>query len=85
VNNPLQTQIGGTHYMTMKIQPIEFICANELGFIEGCVVKYICRWRNKDGIKDLRKIQHYVELLIRLHQADAATQAEAVTPDTMSC
>jgi len=58
-------QVGGNHYKDMKIQPIEFIQANDLGFCEGNAIKYICRFRNKNGIEDLRKARHYIDLLIQ--------------------
>jgi hypothetical protein len=64
----LDTQIAGAHYKSMKIQPVEFIHANSLGFLEGCIIKRICRWRNKDGIQDLEKIKHEVDLLIELEK-----------------
>lgn len=63
--NALAKQEGGSHYKNMKIQPIEFITANNLGFIEGCVVKYICRHAYKNGAEDIRKIIHYCELLLQ--------------------
>jgi len=63
-SNALDTQIGGNHYKDMKIQPVEFILANGLGFCEGNVIKYISRYKNKNGIEDLEKVKHYVELLI---------------------
>jgi len=59
-------QIGGTHYMKFSIQPIEFINKNKIPFIEGCIIKYAMRWREKGGIKDLDKIIHYAELLKEL-------------------
>ena len=55
-------QIGGNHYKAYTIQPIEFIVKNKLNFIQGNVVKYICRYENKNGIEDLDKIIHYCEL-----------------------
>jgi hypothetical protein len=64
--NPLQDQQGGDHYKIQKIQPVQYIHANGLGFIEGNIVKYITRHRLKNGIEDLRKIAHYVELLAEL-------------------
>lgn len=64
----LDVQISGSHYKTLKIQPIEFIHANNIPFIEGNVIKYICRWRSKNGIKDLEKVKHYVDLLIELEK-----------------
>ena len=62
----LNTQIAGNHYSNGGIQPIEYIHANKLGFIEGNVVKYITRHREKNGIEDLEKIKHYIDLLIEL-------------------
>jgi hypothetical protein len=64
----LDVQVGGGHYKDMKIQPVEFITANNLGFLEGCIVKRICRWKDKDGLKDLEKIKHEVDLLIELNK-----------------
>ena len=63
---PLNTQIGGAHYLGMPIQPVEFICRNDLGFIEGNVVKYICRHKKKGGAADIRKVIHYCRLLLEL-------------------
>ena len=60
----LNKQVGGNHYKDFPIQPIEFIVKNNLGFIEGNVIKYICRWRKKNGLEDLEKAKHYIELLI---------------------
>lgn len=62
--SPLDLQVGGNHYKDMKIQPIEFILANELGFCEGNVVKYICRYKQKGGIEDIKKVIHYAEILL---------------------
>ena len=64
----LTKQVGGSHYKDKGIQPIIYIHANELGFCEGNVVKYITRWRDKNGVADLRKAIHYLELLIELEQ-----------------
>jgi len=58
--------IGGDHYRQGGIQPIEYIHANNLSFCEGNVIKYISRWRYKDGLKDLEKAKHYIELLMEL-------------------
>ena len=64
--NPLDVQVGGGHYKDLKIQPIEYIHANNLGYCEANVVKYISRWKSKGGLQDLQKIKHYVDLLIKL-------------------
>jgi hypothetical protein len=62
----LDKQVSGGHYKDLKIQPIEFIHANNIPFAEGCAIKYLCRWRDKGGIKDLEKAKHFIELLIEL-------------------
>jgi len=64
----LSVQIGGDHYKDLVIQPIEYIHANKIPFIEGCVIKYISRWRNKNGIADLQKAKHFIDMLIELEQ-----------------
>jgi hypothetical protein len=58
------SQIGGHHYMDKAIQPIDYILSNGLNFCEGNVVKYITRWKDKNGIADLKKAIHYIEFLI---------------------
>jgi hypothetical protein len=62
----LNKQVSGDHYKDKGIQPIIYIHANNLGFCEGNVVKYVTRWRDKGGEADLRKAIHYLELLIQL-------------------
>jgi|TARA_R100000084_G_C4642399_1_gene144605 hypothetical protein len=62
---PQERQVGGSHYKSFNIQPYEFISKNELSFFQGCVVKYVCRYKNKNGIQDLEKIIHYCELEIK--------------------
>ena len=63
---PLATQVGGQHYKKLKIQPVEYVHANNLGYFEGSVIKYVSRWRDKGGIDDLKKAIHFIELLIEL-------------------
>ena len=60
----LKTQVGGVHYASMKIQPAEFILANNLGKYEGDAIEYISRWKNKNGTEDLRKAQQSLQILI---------------------
>ena len=55
---------GGDHYKDFKIQPIEFITANKLSFIQGNVIKYICRYNKKNGKEDIDKAIHYCEMII---------------------
>tara|TARA_R110002124_G_scaffold157903_2_gene324931 strand:+ start:4121 stop:4369 length:249 start_codon:yes stop_codon:yes gene_type:complete len=62
---PQDKQIGGSHYKDFYIQPYEFISKNDLSFFQGNVVKYVCRYLNKNGIQDIEKIIHYCELEIK--------------------
>ena len=66
--NALSTQVGGGHYLDFKIQPIEFIFRNHIPFIEGCCIKYLCRWREKGGVQDLEKVKHYIDLLLEMER-----------------
>lgn len=58
----LDRQEGGNHYKNFAIQPVEFVTKNNIPFIIGNVIKYVVRARNKNGIEDLRKAKHYLEL-----------------------
>ena len=61
-------QIGGDHYKSKPIQPWDYIAANNLGYFEGNVVKYVSRHRDKGGRADLLKAKHYLEKLIELEE-----------------
>jgi hypothetical protein len=61
---PNTKQEGGDHYMKHKIQPYTFITANDLSFFQGNVIKYVVRYKDKNGVEDLKKIIHYCELEI---------------------
>ena len=62
----LEKQVSGSHYKDFPIQPVEFIHRNNIPYIEGNVIKYVSRWRDKGGLADLEKAKHYIELLIEL-------------------
>lgn len=57
-------QEGGNHYKDKAIQPWDYIISNNLGYLEGNVVKYVSRWKDKNGVEDLKKAQHYLQKLI---------------------
>ncbi len=57
-------QIAGNHYKTKAIQPWDYIVGNNLGYLEGNIVKYVSRWKDKGGVDDLKKAQHYLTKLI---------------------
>jgi len=59
-------QVGGSHYAVKAIQPWDFIIANNLGYLEGNIVKYVSRWKDKGGVEDLKKAQHYLQKLIEV-------------------
>lgn len=67
-SSALDVQVAGSHYKGKAIQPVEYISANGLNFLEGCIVKRITRWRQKDGVRDLEKIKHEVDLLIEMEK-----------------
>lgn len=74
MSNVLDTQVGGDHYKNMPIQPLEYIVANDLQFCEGNVIKYVSRWRYKNGVEDLRKARHYLDMLIQENMQETALQ-----------
>ena len=58
--------IDPKHYNQLAIQPRDYITKNNLGYNEGNIVKYISRWRFKEGLVDLKKAQNYINYLIKL-------------------
>jgi hypothetical protein len=56
-----------THYQG-KVEPIDLIDAHNLGFYEANIVKYITRWKKKNGLEDLKKAKWYLDRLIALNQ-----------------
>lgn len=60
----LKIQVGGDHYRDLPIQPIEYIVENNIPYREANVIKYVTRWRSKNGLEDLRKARHYLDMLI---------------------
>ena len=60
---------GPNHYKSCTIEPIEFVLANKLSFLEGNIIKYICRYKNKGGIEDLEKAQHYLQFLLEVEKS----------------
>lgn len=71
MSKALDTQVGGNHYKNLAIQPVEYIFKNNLGYFEGCVIKYVTRWKDKGGVQDLLKAKHFLELLIELQEQHA--------------
>ena len=72
-------QIGGRHYIEKAIQPWDFIVQNNMGYLEGCIVKYVSRYKEKNGIEDLIKASHYLEKLIEVTLNDTERISETPT------
>jgi len=68
-------QVGGGHYTKMKIQPFQYSMANGLDPMQHTVIKYVTRFRDKNGVEDLKKAIHTLELLIE-HEEQAKSAAE---------
>lgn len=64
----LEKQVGGSHYKQFPIQPVEFINVNNLSYMQGNVIKYVVRYPFKNGIADLEKAKHYIEMLIEFER-----------------
>lgn len=64
----LDHQEGGSHYKDKPIQPVKYCMANGIGFMEGSVIKYVTRWRDKGGVQDLKKARHFLDLLIEYEE-----------------
>jgi Zn finger protein HypA/HybF involved in hydrogenase expression len=77
-------QVGGTHYSDLAIEPIQFIEANGLNYCEGNAVKYISRWRNKNGIEDLRKAAWYIGRLIQVEETALEAAQELISTEALA-
>ena len=64
----LREQVGGDHYSKLAIQPVTYINANGLSYLQGNVIKYVTRYKDKNGLQDLEKAKHYIEMLIELEE-----------------
>lgn len=62
----LDVQVGGGHYKDLAIQPVEYSMKNNLNYCQANIVKYATRYKDKNGVEDLKKIKHYVDLIIEL-------------------
>ena len=65
-----ERQVAGSHYKS-SIQTWDYIIANNIGYLEGNIIKYVSRWKDKNGMDDLLKAKHYIELLIELERKHA--------------
>lgn len=71
-----ERQEGGQHYKKYAIQPVEFIYENDIPFLEGNVIKYVVRHKDKNGLQDLLKAKHYIDLIIQMEYENPGTTQE---------
>ena len=62
------TQIGGNHYTKLAIQPMRYSMENGLDALQHAVIKYVTRFRDKNGIEDLEKAKHCIDMLIEFER-----------------
>jgi hypothetical protein len=83
MSSALETQVGGSHYKDMPIQPMEYSMANGLDACQHTIVKYVTRFREKGGLQDLEKARHVIDMLIEFERKAierAATPANDNAP-----
>lgn len=61
---PSEKQVAGSHYSKLKIQPMQYCLENGLNYAQSNVIKYVTRYKDKNGVEDLKKAIHCIELLI---------------------
>ena len=66
VKNPLKEQVGGNHYSKLAIQPAVYAEQNKLSYLQGTIIKYVTRYKDKGGVEDLYKAMHSIKILIEL-------------------
>lgn len=67
--NANEKQIGGKHYKGFKYQPWDVVIDWDLGYLDGTALKYIARWKEKNGIEDIKKAIHFLEKLVETHES----------------
>lgn len=75
--NPLAQQVGGDHYRKLAIQPAKFIHVNGIGHLAGDAIAYLCRYPHKNGVEDLKKARHTIDILIALEEEAANAKEPA--------
>tara|TARA_B110000483_G_scaffold219268_1_gene273331 strand:+ start:996 stop:1214 length:219 start_codon:yes stop_codon:yes gene_type:complete len=60
----MANNISPSYYQKGSIEVTDYITSNEMSFIEGNIIKYVTRYKDKSGIQDLRKARWYLDKLI---------------------
>jgi len=71
-----EVQYGGSHYKNLKIQPMKYSLENNLNYAQANTVKYVTRYKDKNGIEDLKKAIHCIELLIEFEESKLDTKED---------
>lgn len=61
-----EEQVGGGHYKGQKVEHWDFVMMHDIPYMEAQVIKYMMRWRKKNGVEDLRKAEHFIRKLIEV-------------------
>jgi len=69
-------QVGGSHYQKQTIQHWDYVLANDIPYLEAQVIKYVSRWRDKNGVQDLEKARHFLDKLIQVNTSAARDQED---------
>lgn len=77
--NPLAVQVGGGHYKKYKVQPIEYAMANNLNYCQANAVKYVSRYKDKNGVEDLLKAVHSIQQLIGFEYGPEAAKRVSIS------
>ena len=77
-------QVGGRHYIEKAIQPWDYIIANKMGYLEGNVIKYVSRYKEKNGVEDLIKAAHYLDKLIEVTRRENERLSKAADGETIA-
>ena len=79
-----EEQVGGRHYIEKSIQPWDYIIANKMGYLEGNIIKYVSRYKEKNGVEDLIKAAHYLDKLIEVTRNESKRISEITVSTTSS-
>lgn len=71
----LQDRIRPPYYTRFHIEPLAFITMNHLDFLQGNIIKYVCRYEGKNGVEDLMKARRYLDELINRTQTEEGRNA----------
>lgn len=72
-----ERQVAGSHYKN-AVQHWDWVAANDLDYFQGQITKYVARWKNKNGLEDLRKAQHFLEKYIEISEISEIEGARVV-------